>query len=150
MNAEINKPLVQRLRDALAFEHAYAENWRDYRGIDGLDEFDPLITEADAALSSVDQSREEWLKEANEKLNKLIYDCGNPACDHESSAASVEAMREHFRTVPDTPGMVLVGYKYRGQRSGLVAWSETRHDAKSSPEANFEETALYAASEVKS
>lgn len=102
----------------------------------------------DAALAVADQGREEWMKEAERLAQEianqhLLY---HLHADSNIKKANDDLIK-HLRAVPAQSGYVIVGYRYRGIRSGLITWSETRHDSKSSPSANFEETTLYAAAQ---
>lgn len=63
------------------------------------------IAEADAALAAVNQSREEWAKGAEKLLHYVI---AFAVVNEGKLGPDYAALIEYLRTVPDTPGMVMV------------------------------------------
>ena len=99
--------LTKRLRDALKISlNARSFLPAAYRS--HVTNANQLLNEADAHLSSVDQSREEWAKGADVLLaafTKVLVD-GFDECP--AAVLADAALRDYFRAVPDTPGIVPV------------------------------------------
>ena len=130
-----DRELIEKLVDALEFEHQLAEKWRDFRGMESAEEFRPLIVEARAALAAP-VVPDEWLTKCDEYINAIAGSAIGMYADELVNAR--HDFRVHLRArpaVPDTQAQEILRLRallteasghMQGRKMSMLAMSQTR------------------------
>ena len=99
----MSRELIEKLVDALEFEHQSAENWRDFRGMESAEEFKPLIAEARAALAAPEQSHDAWQPATMREGYQAVEDA------MQSLAEQAQDLRMGYELPEDKPARIWIG-----------------------------------------